>query len=95
VPVLRPPAVDGREIKSPSEFRQWMQRLSIGAAVRLQFYRRYPKPETKTTVTVRVGSWKDWAAPIDYARPPQQRIAPGRKQADYVYFRCHHNPFGP
>lgn len=76
VPVLRLLAVDGREIKPTAEFRQWMQELSIGTEVRLRFFRRYPKPETEITVTVRVGSWLDWAAPIDYARPPGQRIAP-------------------
>lgn len=76
VPVLRVLAVDGCEIKSTAEFRQWMQGLSIGSEVRLRFYRRYAKPETETTITVRVGSWLDWAALIDYARPPQQRIEP-------------------
>lgn len=76
VPVLRLLAIEGREIESTAEFRQWMQAHSIGSEVRLRFYRRYPKPETETTITVRVGSWEDWAAPIDYARPPQQRISP-------------------
>jgi hypothetical protein len=64
------------EIHSTGEFRQLMAGLSIGAEARLRFLSTLPKPDTVRTVTARVGSWGDWAAPIDFARPPRVRIAP-------------------
>jgi hypothetical protein len=75
-PILSLLTVNDREIHSTGEFRQMMAGLSIGADVRLRFLRTSPKPEAVRAVTVRVASGADWAAPIDYARPPSVRIAP-------------------
>ncbi|MBN8730421.1 MAG: hypothetical protein J0L64_07780 [Acidobacteria bacterium] len=69
-------SANGREIHTSAEFRQFMEGVSAGSEVRLRFLRTSPKPETETSLAVRVATWADWAAPIDFAHPPRVRLAP-------------------
>lgn len=75
-PILFLLSMNGREIHTSADMRLIMAEMSAGAEVRLRFLFTSPKPDTIKTVDVRVASWTDWAAPIDYARPPLVRIEP-------------------
>jgi len=67
-------SLNDQEVHTTDEFRRVMAAMSPGAEARLRIRRTSPKPETVRTVTTRVGSSADWAAPTDFVRPPKQRV---------------------